>query len=185
VVEITESRAAIIACLDAAEVLDRIPGHAGAFRARVAPEELLLVGPATAAADLLAHATGFLERAGSSGLAMDVTDAWSVCTVAGADAAEVWARLSENRLPDERPAFVQGAVASVPAKTIAGDGEIHVLTPSNLGHHLPHQIFGQCRDLAPQAGTPRPFAVRCAAGSNGAGTVAAAIPAPARARVAS
>jgi hypothetical protein len=131
--------------------------------------------------DLLAHATGFLERAGSSGLAIDVTDAWSVCTVAGADAAEVWARLSENRLPDERPAFVQGAVASVPAKTIAGDGEIHVLTPSNLGHHLPHQIFGQCRDLAPQAGTPRPFAVRCTATD----TPVAASPVPARARVAS
>jgi hypothetical protein len=165
VVEVTESRAAIIACLDTAEVLDRIPGHAGAFHARVAPEELLLVGP------------------GSSGLAIDVTDAWSVCTVAGPDAAEVWARLSENRLPDERPAFVQGAVASVPAKTIAADGEIHVLTPSNLGHHLPHQIFGQCRDLAPQAGTPRPFAMRCAVAGNG--VAAAAIPAPARARVAS
>jgi hypothetical protein len=181
VVEVTASRAAIIACLDTAEVLDRIPGRAGAFRARVAPEELLLVGPAAAAADLLAHATGFLERAGASGLAIDVTDAWSVCTVAGADAAEVWARLSENRLPDERPVFVQGAVASVPAKTIAGDGEIHVLTPSNLGHHLPHQIFGQCRDLAPQAGTPRPFAVRCGATD----TPTAASPAAARARVAS
>ncbi|GEM_PF-932534 len=159
-VEITESRAAIIACLDTAEVLDRLPDHGGAFRARVACEELLLIGPATAAADLLAYATAYLERAGSSGLAVDVTDAWSVCTVSGADAAEVWARLSENRMPDERPAFVQGAVASIPAKTIAGDREIHVITPSNLGHHVPHRIFSACRDLAPQAGAPRQFAVR-------------------------
>jgi hypothetical protein len=161
VVEITESRAAIILCLDTAEVLDRIPSHGGAFRARVAREELLLIGAATEAAELLAYATAYLDRAGSSGLAVDVTDAWSVCTVSGADAAEVWARLSENRLPDERPAFVQGAVASVPAKAIAGDGEIHVFTPSNLGHHVPHRIFGACRDLAPQAGTPRQFVVRC------------------------
>jgi hypothetical protein len=161
VVEITESRAAIIACLDTAEVLDRIPDHGGAFRARVSREELLLIGAATAAADLLAYATAYLGRAGSSGLAVDVTDAWSVCTVSGADAGEVWARLSENRLPEERPAFVQGAVASVPAKTIAGDAEIHVITPSNLGHHVPHRIFGMCRDLAPQAGAPRQFALRC------------------------
>jgi hypothetical protein len=163
VVEITESHAAIIACLDTAEVLDRIPDHGGAFHARVACEELLLIGAATEAAELLAYATACLARAGSFGLAVDVSDAWSVCTVTGADAAEVWARLSENRLPDERPAFVQGAVASVPAKAIAGDGEIHVITPSNLGHHVPHRIFGVCRDLAPQAGAPRQFAVRCAA----------------------
>lgn len=162
-VEVTESRAAIIACLDTAEVLDRISYHTGAFHARVAREELLLIGAATAAAELLAYATACLERAGSSGLAINVTDAWSVCTVSGADAAEVWARLSENRLPDERPAFVQGAVASVPAKTIAGEGEIHVITPSNLGHHVPHRIFGVCRDLAPQAGVPRQFALRCVA----------------------
>ncbi len=162
-VEVTESRAAIIACLDTAEVLDRIPDRGGAFHARVADEELLLIGAATAAAEILAYATAYLERAGSSGLAVDVTDAWSVCTVSGADAAEVWARLSENRLPDERPAFVQGAVASVPAKTIAGDAEIHVITPSNLGHHVPHRIFGVCRDLAPQAGAPRQFALRCVA----------------------
>jgi hypothetical protein len=181
VVEITESHAAIIACLDTAEVLERIPSQAGTFRARVAPGELLLVGPASAAADLLAQAAAYLERAGSSGLAIDVSDAWSVCTVAGADASEVWARLSENRLPDERPAFVQGAIASVPAKTIAGDGEIHMFTPSNLGHHVPHQIFAQCRDLAPQAGTPRPFAVRCAPPDG----VANASAAPARERVAS
>jgi hypothetical protein len=181
VVEVTESQAAIIACLDTAAVLDGMPAKPVAFRARVAPEELLLIGPAAAAAELLAYATACLERAGSAGLAIDVSDAWSVCTVAGADAGEVWARLSENRLPDARPAFVQGAIASIPAKTIAGDGEIHMLTPSNLGHHVPHQVFAQCRDLAPQAGTPRPFALRRAAA---AGPVAESA-APARARVAS
>jgi len=181
VVEVTESQAAIIACLDTAAVLDGMPAKLGAFRARVAPEELLLIGPAGAAADLLAHATAFLERAGSAGLAIDVSDAWSVCTVSGADAGEVWARLSENRLPDARPAFLQGAIASVPAKTIAGDGEIQMLTPSNLGHHVPHQVFAQCRDLAPQAGMPRPFALRRAA----AAAAVAESAAPVRARVAS
>ncbi len=182
-VEVTESQAAIIACLDTAAVLDGMPAKPVVFGARVAPEELLLIGPAAAAADLLAYATAFLERAGSAGLAIDVSDAWSVCTVAGADAGEVWARLSENRLPDARPAFLQGAIASVPAKTIAGDGEIHMLTPSNLGHHVPHQVFAQCRDLAPQAGTPRPFALRRAAA--GGPVAESAASAPARARVAS
>ena len=165
--DVAESRVAIIACLDEAEVLDRLSDVGGAFRARVSADELLLVGPATAAADLLAQATAHLARAGSSGLAIDVTDAWSVCTVAGDGIAQMWARLSENRLPDERPAFVQGAVASVPAKAIVGDSQIHVLTPSNLGHHIPHRILDTCQDLAPHVSAPRQFAVR------GAGAMAA------------
>jgi len=160
VLDVAEARVSIIACLDRAEVLDCLPDHTAAFRARVAPEELLLVGPATAAGDLLAHAVTHLERAGSSGLAIDVTDAWSVCTVVGEEVPQVWARLSENRLPDDRPAFVQGAVASIPAKAIVGDDQIHVLTPSNLGHHVPHRILEACRDLAPNMSAPRQFALR-------------------------
>ena len=66
-VEITESHAAIIACLDTAEVLDCIPDHDGAFHARVAHEELLLIGAATEAAELLAgladYAPALLRRA--------------------------------------------------------------------------------------------------------------------------
>jgi len=163
VLDLAESRAAIIACLDSAAVLDCLPDHAAVFRARVAPDELLLVGPATAATDLLAHAAAHLREAGAMGLAIDVTDAWSVCTVTGDAIAAVWARLSENRLPDERPAFVQGAVASIPAKAIIGDSQIHVLTPSSLGHYVPHRILDACRDLAPHVSAPRPFAVRDAA----------------------
>ena len=158
--DITESRVAIIACLDSAAVLDHLPDHDAAFRLRVSPDELLLIGPATAAADLLTHATAHLDRAAAMGLAIDVTDAWSVCTVNGDGVTQVWARLSENRLPDERPAVVQGAVASVPAKAIVGDDQIHVLPPSCLGHHVPHRILDACRDLAPHVSAPQQFAVR-------------------------
>jgi hypothetical protein len=163
VLDVAEARVAIIACLDRPEVLDCLPDLGTAFRARVSPGELWLVGPATAAADLLAHAVAHLARAASAGLAIDVTDAWSVCTVVGDEVTRVWARLSENRLPDDRPAFVQGAVASIPAKAIVGDDQIHVLTPSNLGHHVPHRILQACHDLTPHDSPPRQFAVRDAA----------------------
>ena len=61
--EFGESHAAIIACLDEPAMLDRIPDQAGIFRARVAPGELLLVGPASAADALMALAANCVESA--------------------------------------------------------------------------------------------------------------------------
>jgi hypothetical protein len=159
VLDVVQSHAAVIACMDAGPVLDGFPDRAGCFRARTAEDELLLIGPARMAAVLLAEAGAHVERAGSWGLAVDVTDAWTMCTITGDAAHVVWARLSANPVPDRRPALVQGAVASIPAKSIICDGCIHVMTAASVGHHLPHRILHTCRDLVPQTYDAAPFSL--------------------------
>ncbi|MEK6611732.1 MAG: hypothetical protein AABZ29_02990 [Gemmatimonadota bacterium] len=155
--EIRQSRSAIVSCLDERGVLDGMPDFAGAFKARTATDELWLIGPASSAGALLAHATDHLVRAGTSGLAVDVSDGWSVLTVQGAGTAQVWERFSENPIPAGRPAFVQGAVAAVPTKAVIFDSCIHFLIPAPLGYHLPHRILHGCADLAPRMADPADF----------------------------
>jgi len=159
VLDVTPARAVIVSCLDESAVLDGMPDFAGAFTARVAPDELWLIGPASAATALTAHATDHLNRAGSFGLVVDVTDGWSVLSVRGDCAALVWQRFSENLLPAARPSFVQGAVAAVATRAIVCDSTIHFMMPAPLGHHLPHRILRGCADLSPRMNDFAEFAL--------------------------
>jgi hypothetical protein len=149
VLEIRPSRAVIILCMGDARAWDVAP-RAGATVCRVAQDERWIVGPAGAADELWAWAAAQAQTIGPSAYAVDVTDGWTVWTITGSGTDEAWARLSENRVPPGRPAFVQGAVATIPAKAIVQDGCIHFFTPSPLGHHLPRRILEACADLAPQ-----------------------------------
>lgn len=157
--ELTSSRAAIISCLDEGRVLDRMPDFKGAFKARTASDELWLIGPASAAADLLAHAARHLEGAASQGLAVDLSDGWSVLTVRGSEVPLVWERLSENPIPEGRPVLVQGAVAMVATKAIVFDTHIHFVNPAPLGYHLPRRILKGCADLSPRLTEPAEFSL--------------------------
>lgn len=148
--DIRASRAAIVLCLGDAQVLDTLVPGTGAASFRIAADEQWLIGPAHMAIEMLASATAQCRAARSSALAVEMTDGWAVCTIPGPSVDEVWARLSENRLPPARPAFIQGAVASVPAKAIVQDGCIHVFTPAPMGHHLPQRILEACADLMPR-----------------------------------
>jgi hypothetical protein len=159
VLEITPARVIILSCLDESAVLDGMPDFAGAFMARVAPDELWLIGAASVATALTTHATDHLSRAGSFGLVVDVTDGWAVWSVRGDGAALVWQRFSENPVPAARPSFVQGAVAAVASKAIVFDSAIHFMMPAPLGHHLPHRILHGCADLSPRMNVPAEFAL--------------------------
>jgi hypothetical protein len=150
VLEICPARAAVIVCIGKAGVLDAIAPGSGAASFRVAADERWLVGPATIAVELLARTRTQFTTVGLSALAVDMTDGWAVWTISGPGTDEVWARLSENRVPTTRPAFVQGAVAGVPCKAIVLDGRIHFFIPAPVGHHLPHRILEACPDLAPR-----------------------------------
>lgn len=154
--EITRARTTIVSCMDHPAILDDLPVLAGSFRARTAPDELWLIAPASAAAAVLTHAESCLSR--SSGLALDVSDGWTVITVRG-DAHKVWERFSENPVPSERPVFVQGAVASAPAKAIVLDELIHFIVPSTQGYHLPHRVLTGCYDLGPRVTGTTEFVV--------------------------
>lgn len=155
--EIHCSQTAVISCRDEATVLNGMPQWDGIFPGRVAPDEVLLIGPASAKNELLQHASQHLRQAGSFGVAVDMSDAWTVWTIIGEKAGHVWAMLSQNPIPKERPAFVQGAVASVPGKAIILNSTIHCLTPSPLGHHLPHRILHAGREFDPHLVEPGEF----------------------------
>lgn len=155
--ELTASRAGIVSCLDERGVLDGMPDFPGAFKARTAPDELWLVGPASSAGAMLAHAGRHLESAASHGLAVDLSDGWSVLTVRGQEVPLVWERFSENPIPAGRPVLVQGAVAMVATKAIVFDTHIHFLNPAPLGYHLPRRILSGCPDLSPRLTPPAEF----------------------------
>jgi hypothetical protein len=127
-----------------------VPSRPGTSVYAIAPDERWLVGPAGVCDQIMAWAREQTQAIGPTVYAVDVTDAWSVWSVAGARVDEVWTRLSENPVPTGRPAFVQGAVAMVPAKAIVQERAIHFFVPAPVGHCLPQRILEACADLAPQ-----------------------------------
>jgi hypothetical protein len=159
VLEQTRSRSVIISCADADTALAAMAPCAHAMAVRVASDETWLVGPASYADAILAHAHRHLDRPGSYGVATNITDAWSVLTVSGPDVTRVWERLSENPLPIERPGFTQGAIAFIGAKAIVFTDRIVFFTPAPQGHHLEHRIVTGCADLSPQWTDDRDLAI--------------------------
>lgn len=158
--DITPAVASVIACYGTAEQLDAVPAG-DAFACRVAPDELLLVAPETSGAATMSAACAALATGRAPGLAIDLSDAWSVWTVSG-DADQIFCRLSFNPMPQSRPGIVQGMVASVPAKVLLpdGTGRVHVMVPSVLRHHLPQRIAEACADLSPAFHDPASLRLR-------------------------
>ena len=114
--------------------------------ARVAPDELLLVGPADR--DAIAHAVADVDPAS---LVLDVGDGWSAWTLAGPDAREAFVRLSELELPDQ--GFVQGEVARLPMKVLVHDDMVTMLVPAMWSDHLGERIRTDCAALGVREGT--------------------------------
>jgi hypothetical protein len=169
VLEQTRSRSVIVSCTDDDTALTAMPPCQHAIAVRIASDEIWLVGPASHAAAILAHAERHLDRPGSYGVATNVTDGWSVLTVSGSDVTHVWERLSENPLPVERPGFTQGAIAFIGAKAIVFNDRIVFFTPAPQGYHLEHRILTGCADLSPHVTEDRDLAIEPAVDSK-AGT---------------
>ena len=167
--ELTRLRATIISCVDDEAALGAMPVCAAAFKARIAADEVWLIGPARLASVIADHARRHLDQPGSYGVVIDVTDAWSALSVRGSGVVLVWQRFSENALPIERPGFSQGAVAFIGARAIVFDDCIVFFTPAPQGHHLEHRILRGCADLEPRMSEPRELSLEP---GGAAGTVA-------------
>ena len=126
----------VVAVLAAAATCDSVPAPAGATRCRVAPRELLVIGDVDAAGIRVDEPGAIVE---------DVTDGWAAFELAGDDAAEAIARLSELELPDH--GFVQGEVARVGAKILAAPGRLTILVPAMLGAFLEERIRTDCAEV--------------------------------------
>ena len=126
-----------MAVLAPTEVCDRLEPPAGAVPLRVAPREVLLVGPA----DVVALSTTI----GADGLVVDVSDGWVGLVLEGADAPDAFARVSELELPEQ--GWIQGEVARAAAKVLVEPGRLEVLVPAMLADHVEARILADAAEV--------------------------------------
>jgi sarcosine oxidase gamma subunit len=120
----------VVAVLASAGVCDRLAPTPDAVLLRIAPREVMLVGPVDVSA--------VTALVGESGLVADVSDGWVGLVLEGNDAPEVLARISELELPDR--GWIQGEVARAAAKVLVEPGRIAVLVPAMLAAHVEERI---------------------------------------------
>jgi sarcosine oxidase gamma subunit len=157
VLEIVPSRAAVIRCFAEPRALDTFPPGAGL--ARVARDELWLLGGATARNDLTTRAKSYLAGVDPDGAVVDQSDGWSAWTVTGPNSTAILKRLSAIRIPAERPAFIQGAVAEVPAKALVQADRLLLLAPAQFAHHVSSRMLAACADLGARMAQSEELAV--------------------------
>jgi glycine cleavage system aminomethyltransferase T len=157
VLELSLLEATIVACYAAAVVLDEWSPPTDAFVARVAQDELWVVGLRVERASLLRLVDQSLRPMAPDALVIDQTDGWTVWSIEGTNASHALARLTVMPLDHGSTAFQQGAVAGVPAKVVATVGGYQVFVPAPVGHHLRDRVLEACGDLAPAMGPTRPF----------------------------
>lgn len=156
--ELAPARATVVRCFGEPRALDGFLS-AGAALGRVAPDELWVVGPASAREELTQRARSHLAGADPDGLVVEQSDGWAAFTITGECATTVIARLSSIALPPDGPAFLQGSVADVPAKVLVDSDRLHLIVPAQLGHHIPARVREACADLGVRVGEPRDLVV--------------------------
>jgi hypothetical protein len=178
--ELIATPAAVIACMARPDALDglydvigcggAVDALAAAHACRVAGDELLLVAPLGARAEVHARVRARLAGLDAAALVIDQTDGWAAFTLAGPDARRLFSRLSALPLPAAAPRFVQGAVAQLPAKVLVLADALHVLVPAPAAHHFATRALEAGRALGvrlraaaelpvlPEAGTAVPAA---------------------------
>lgn len=146
-VDLVATRASVIGCFASAEALDALDD---AFR--VAPDEAMLIGPQDAAQTLARAAAERVASLDGDGLVLDMSDGWTVWTLAGEDTAPAFAHLSAVEIPDI--GFTSGDVVRIPARILARGGRIHLIVPSMWRDYLRERVIEGCRDLGVrEAGT--------------------------------
>jgi hypothetical protein len=115
---------------EACDLAMRAPGAA-----RVASDEVIVRGPI---AEDIRRAVRTVDP---DALIREVTEGWAEIVVDGGDARDVFARLSELRLPDG-VGYVQGDVARVAARVFVDEEGIHVLVSPYWESHLRRRVEG-------------------------------------------
>jgi sarcosine oxidase gamma subunit len=157
VLELTLLDATIVVCYAAAAVLDAWSPASNRFTARVARDELWVVGPRSGRCDLMQSVEQSLRGQAPDALVVDQTDGWTAWSIGGAGAAQALARLTVIPLHGTTEGFQQGAVAGIPAKVLATATGFQVFVPAPVGHHLRDRLLEACADLGPTTGPAKPF----------------------------
>lgn len=155
--ELSLLEATIVACYTTAAVLDAWSPPPDAFVARVARDELWVVGPRAGRCSLLRSVEQSLHALAPDTLVVDQTDGWTVWSIEGTSASHALARLTAMPLDPRGVAIHQGTVAGVPAKVVARASGYQVFLPAPVGHHLRDRVLEACVDLTPTIGPTRTF----------------------------
>ena len=113
---------------EACDLAMRAPGSG-----RVASDEVIIRGPI---AEDIRRAVRTLDPDASI---REATEGWSEAVLEGGDARDVFARLSELRLPDG-PGYVQGDAARVAARVFLWEDGIRILVPAYWEAHLLRRV---------------------------------------------
>jgi hypothetical protein len=132
VLELVPTEADVVLCAASAEAVDAVAGVAEPVR--VAPDEVLLLGPAGTGGATLATASELAVAIDDDAVVLDATDGWAIWTLEGDDARMAFSHLSALRLPDA--GVIQGEVAHVHAKVVVRPDRVHMLVPAMWGEHL-------------------------------------------------
>jgi sarcosine oxidase gamma subunit len=149
VLELRETRGAVVTCVADPATVDAIVGASPADALRVAPDEALLIAEGDAAA-LVAGVEASTDT-DADALIVDTSDGWSIWTIAGDAAAAAFARLSPLEPAD---GFAQGEVAHLPAKVVAAPSRIRLLVPAMWREALRERILDDCADLGIREAEP-------------------------------
>lgn len=120
----------VVCVLGSSEVCDAVEARDGLTLMRVAPREVMFVGPG----DL----SDVPSSTGPRAWVEDVSDAWVALTLEGTDAPDVFARISELEPPKE--GWIQGEVARAPAKVLIVEDRVTILVPAMLAAHVEERI---------------------------------------------
>ena len=113
---------------EACDLAMRAPG-AG----RVASDEVIVRGPI--AEDL----RGAVRTVDPHAVIRDAAEGWEEIVLVGDNPRDVFARLSDLRLPDG-PGYVQGDVARVATRVFVDGAGVHLLVPASSGPYLRRQV---------------------------------------------
>ncbi len=143
--ELVATRVSVVGCFAVPGALDALALPEATHACRVAPDEVMLVGRADRAEELVHTTIGRATAADPDAVVLDTTDGWAVWTLAGDAPREAFARLSAVQLPAE--GYTHGDVAHVPVRVIALPEVLHLLVPAMWGEHLRQRILDRCASL--------------------------------------
>ena len=144
--ELIDMRASVVGVFATVEALDALR-PAGAYRCRVAPDEAMFVAPPSAGVPLLRDASAVLAG-DSDAVVLDITDGWTIWTIAGDPVRGTFARLSALEVGD---GYRQGDVVGVAGRVIAERDRIHLFVPAMWGNHLRTRVLALCPGIVPRA----------------------------------
>jgi hypothetical protein len=130
--------AAKVRCFAPPAALDALATPPGTLRGRIAPNELVLVGEPGTAGALAEACTAALAPQGAAAMVVDHTDGWTVFSLVGDGAEDVFARISMVPLPPvgAEPAFFMGRIGDVASKAFRRAGRIDFMTGTETSGHV-------------------------------------------------